>query len=81
MCKKRNNCTTLKHRFEMILTYVSIENLNFQLMKTSNLTNNFEKDSDLRKRLDRLEILNIFEFHNIHNIIRIFLIFDALKCV
>ena len=32
MCKIWNNCTLLK-RFEMILTYVLIENLNFQLMK------------------------------------------------
>ena len=64
----------------MILTYVSIENLNFQLMKTSNLTDNFEKDSDLRKRFDKLENLNISESHNILNTIRIFLIFDTLKC-
>ena len=67
--------------FEMILTYVSIENLNFQLIKTSNLTNDFEKDFDLRKRFDRFENFNTFESHNIINIIRIFFIFDALKCV
>ena len=65
----------------MILTYVSIKNLNFQLMKTSNLTNNFEKDFDLRKRFDKFENFNTFEFHNIINNIRIFLIFDALTCV
>ena len=44
MCKMRSNCKLLK-RFEIILTYVSIENLNSQLMKIIDF-NEYERKID-----------------------------------